>query len=192
MTRPTTEHKRTACDGYSARSGAALFIALAFLSIFSLLGAAYIRHMSIESDVNARQLNQIRARHYAIAGIQSAAGDIWTCSLENRPPKTTNAYSYGVYGSPSGSHEGCPVPLETHTAEAQVSLAPVDAASWSSRFKSAPPWPGEGKVFHVISKSQVRRASAGGMRLLGKYSVESVLAVQGDGCRVISLGTHWE
>lgn len=174
------------------RSGAALFIALAFLSLFSLLGAAYIRYMSIESDINTRRLNSIRARHYAIAGVHSAAGDIWKWAQEHQTPETQNVYSYGVYGGRPGSHEDCPIPLDTHTAEVRVSVEPVDPATWAARFKSAPPWPGDGKVFHVVSSSQLKRADASGMRTLGRYAVESVLAVEGGQCRIISLGTHWE
>ena len=175
-----------------ARSGAALFIALAFLSLFSLLGAAYIRHMSLESDINTRHLNAIRARHYAIAGIHSAAGDIWKWIEEGRRPKTQSIYSYGVYGGRSDSHEECPVLVETHTAQARVTIESVDAATWEARFKSAPPWPGDGKVFHLVSSSEIKRAEAGGMRTLGRYSVESVVALDGGQFRIISLGTHWE
>lgn len=174
------------------RSGAALFIALAFLSLFSLLGAAYIRYMSIESDINARHLNSIRARHYAIAGINSAAGDIWKWIQEDRPAEEQTLYSYGVYGGRPDSHEDCPVLLETHTAEARVSIEPVDASTWAARFKSAPPWPGEGKVFHLVSTSEIKRAEAGSMRTLGRYSVESILAVDNGQYRILSLGTHWE
>ena len=173
-------------------SGAALFIALAFLSLFSLLGAAYIRHMSLETDINTRHLNAVRARHYAIAGVHSAAGDIWKWSQEGQQPKTQNVYSYGVYGGRPDSHEDSPMLLETHTAEARVSIETVNAATWEARFKSAPPWPGDGKVFHMVSSSEIKRAEAGRMRTLGRYSVESVVAVDDGQYRIISLGTHWE
>ena len=149
-------------------------------------------YMSIESDINARRPDSIRARHYAIAGINSAAGDIWKWIQEDRPAEEQTLYSYGVYGGRPDSHEDCPVLLETHTAEARVSIEPVDASTWAARFKSAPPWPGEGKVFHLVSTSEIKRAEAGSMRTLGRYSVESILAVDNGQYRILSLGTHWE
>lgn len=171
------------------RSGAALFIALAFLGIFSMLGATYIRYMSLEQEINTRHLYSIRARHYAIAGLESVMGNLQEGFKNSVKPDSSYTFSYKVYGGSPGSNDASPVPIETHVAEATVTVSPVDAESWAARFQSAPSWPGAGKAYHVISSSEIKRAGTGEMRLLAKYSVESILTVEQNGCHVISFGT---
>lgn len=171
------------------REGAALFIALAFLSLFSMLGATYLRYMSLELEENTRSVFSVRARHYAIAGLESALGQIHNNYRQGETPAPSQVFSYRVYGGEPGATHETPIPIETHVAEAMVTISAMDAESWSARFQSAPAWPGNGQAYRAISSSEIKRASKGEMRLLGKYSVESILIVKENGCQVISLGT---
>lgn len=180
---------RTRAKGKDFRVGAALFIALAFLSLFSMLGATYLRYMSLELESNTRSVYAVRARHYAIAGLESVMGQIHDNYLKGEAPAPSQVFSYRVYGGEPGTTHETPIPIETHVAEAMVTVSSMDAESWSARFQSAPAWPGAGKAYRVVSSSEIKRASTGEMRLLGKYSVESILAVEENGCRIISLGT---
>ena len=180
---------KTSTRRRSDAQGAALFIALALLSMFSLLGATYVRYMSIELDINARHLHGVRARQYAMAGIQSTMGYIYAGASQGRMPEPTATFSYGVYGQFPGAGDLRPVLMDAYSAEAQVTIHPLDAALWKERFSSGPPWPGEGRAFHVVSKGEVFRADSGRMRLVGKYAVESVLVLRSDHCEIITLGT---
>jgi hypothetical protein len=180
---------RTRANEKKLRVGAALFIALAFLSLFSMLGATYLRYMSLELEGNTRSVYSVRARHYAIAGLESALGQIHNNYRQGEAPALSQVFSYRVYGGEPGATHETPIPIETHVAEAAVTLSAMDAESWSARFQSAPAWPGTGKAYRVISSSEIKRASTGEMRVLGKYSVESIITVEENGCRVISFGT---
>lgn len=56
--------------------GAALFIAIALLGVFTLLGIYYVNYMLIETDAQRHEIKQIRARLAAEAGIQAALADL--------------------------------------------------------------------------------------------------------------------
>jgi hypothetical protein len=170
-------------------AGAALFIALAFLSIFSLFGAAYVRFMSLELDNNARHLNATRAKQYAIAGIYNAIGQIEARKVHGLPLDQSATFTFGLYGHSYGSQDEVPSLLERYAAEADVSMRPVDNAAWAARFDNTPSWPGAGNAIQIISSSQIERAGIGQMRLLGKHSVEAIVAFSGDKYEIVSLGT---
>jgi type II secretory pathway component PulK len=56
--------------------GVALLTALVMLVLFSMLGTAYIKYMSIDIDTAKYQRREVRARHLAIGGINAAIGKI--------------------------------------------------------------------------------------------------------------------
>lgn len=65
----------------SEERGVALFAALAFLLIFSMLGTAYVRYMSTAFEESREVLQNIRADHLSRGGIYAAIGEIQS-SLE--------------------------------------------------------------------------------------------------------------
>lgn len=61
---------------HNAQRGAALIFALMMLSIFAVLGTAYLRYMSIAAESAGIVVNEARARQLAEAGIYAAIGDL--------------------------------------------------------------------------------------------------------------------
>ena len=72
--------------------GVALLTALVMLVLFSMLGTAYIKYMSIDIDTAKYQRREVRARHLAIGGINAAIGKISAQLKRGETP--TGAYDF--------------------------------------------------------------------------------------------------
>lgn len=70
----------------SRRRGAALIIALALMTIFSILGTMYVRHMALQLDEENYAARRAQARQLAVAGIQAAIGDLRQAVAAQAPP----------------------------------------------------------------------------------------------------------
>ncbi|GEM_PF-1749906 len=171
------------------RSGAALFIALSFLSLFSLLGVTYIRYMSLELEDGKRLIYKTQARHYAIAGLESAEGYLFDKIQQGTLPDPDRTFSYRVYRGTAGNAKKGPTVIDTHVAEANTTITAMDEKAWHTYFNNALPWPEGEKVYCLVSESTIRRADRVEMRVLGKYAVESVVLVDEQGCQTLSYRT---
>ncbi len=166
-------------------SGAALFMAISLLALFSLLGAVWMRFVSLELEESDLRIQEMRARHYAAAGVYSAAGHIQQAVSQNTPPAPTHLFSYPLYGKVQGKTDGMPSPLDAYLGEAAVSINPINQQMWDARFANGPIWPGEGHAFLVSSKAELKKAGPGSMLVLAHCAVEAVLIAQNDCCDVI-------
>ncbi len=166
-------------------NGVALFIAISLLALFSALGASYVRYMSLELDETEMRLRNMRARHYAAAGVYSVSGSIRDALSRGTRPQDSHTFSYGLYGELQGGATDAPAALDTYNAQARVTLAPMNEHDWKERFLNGPAWPGETQAFRVISQAQVRRAGPGRMITLAQYAVEAILIAQSECCDII-------
>lgn len=167
------------------RGGAALFIALAFLSLSTLLGAIYIRHMTVEKERTQRLFNHVRARQYALAGIENAKEVIFATYRQGTVPEKDYIFTYGVYGKSADRGSNALELREAFSALAHVTITPMTPTDWQSRFASGVAWPQQGAVYHVASKSELARAYASQMRKLVGCSLESIIVVTKDGCKTL-------
>ena len=167
------------CNGNS--SGIALFLAISLLALFSVLGASYMRYMSLELEETELRIRDMRIRHYATAGINSAAGHIHEAIIAGETPSPSYAFSYAVYGQTQQKDESPLQSLSTYTAEAQVAVEAIEKDVWDSRFVNGASWPGAGRVFRLVSKAAIQRAVPGRIITVAHHSVEAILvAEEGD------------
>lgn len=173
-------------------AGAALFLALAFLSLFSMLGATYVRYMSLELEANARHLHGLRARHYATGGIHSALGQMQEALRQGNVPNAAYTFTFGFYGRSDDSKGDTPVPLDLYAAQAVVSVEPMGPEAWTARFGNETEWPGAGQAYHLVSQSEVVRARTGRMRVIGKHAIACVVVSGAEDYQILAWGTHRE
>lgn len=172
------------------RRGAALFIAISMLALFSALGASYVRFMSLEIEESNLRLRAMRVRHYAGAGVYSAMGSINEALSCGMHPASSYTYSYGMYGLIQGAEKSVPALLNTYNAQSQVAVAVITEDGWNERFPDGPLWPGEAQAFEVVSQARLQRAGPGRMIHLAAHSVTAVLVAQSDCCAVIFWSHH--
>lgn len=186
MNRPESLKNRFA----SKDRGVALFIAISLLALFSVLGASYLRYMSIEIEAADINLRVMRARHYAAAGVYSALGNIREAVSRDAAPLASTIYTYGMYAGVPGNAQQAPTPVDTYNAQARVTVAAMDEDAWNDYFNDGPSWPGEARAFHVISEAQIERAGPGLMIRLAAHAVEAVLVAHNECCDIIYWGVY--
>lgn len=129
------------------RRGAALLLALGLLAVFSVLGAAYFKYMSIESDLVEMDVQKMRARFAAEGGIRLALGEL--LDLQARGEPLENALgeiqrSLPVYGmtqterTPGGRVGRSPQPLDNLGSGMTVQVTKLDPDNLSSEDPAAP------------------------------------------------------
>ena len=114
--------------------GVALFLAISLLALFSVLGATYMRFMSLELDESNLYVRDMRIRQYADAGVYNAAGHIRTALAQGAAPLKRYAFPFAVYGDTQDGDENQLRALSTYTAEALVSVETLDRNNWESEF----------------------------------------------------------
>ena len=159
--------------------GVALFLAISFLALFSVLGASYMRFMSLELDETDMRIRDMRVRNYATAGINNAAGHIRSALLAGKLPRTSYTFTYSVYGE---SQEVTEQPLQllpTYTAQAQVSVQELDKKDWDSRIANDNlPWPGPMRAFCITSNAELQQAIPGSIITLADHAQEAILVME--------------
>jgi len=164
------------CNGNS--SGVALFLAISLLALFSVLGASYMRYMSLELEDTEMRIRDMRIRNYATAGINSAAGHIHAAIIAGETPSPSYAFSYAVYGQTQQKDENPLQSLSTYTAEAQVAVEAIGKDVWDSRFVKGISWPGDNHVFRLVSKATIQRAIPGRIITVAHHAVEAILVAE--------------
>jgi len=92
----TTTTSDTTCS-QQGQKGVALLTALVLLFLFTMLGAAFIRYMTITLEETRYDIRIIRASQAATAGVQAAIGEILTAKAANRTPKSSFKVDLPVY-----------------------------------------------------------------------------------------------
>ncbi len=173
-------------DFAEGSTGVALFLAISLLALFSVLGASYLRYMSLELDESDMRINGMRIRNYAAAGINSVAGHIRSAILAGEQPQQEYVFTYNVYGMSQEKKRMSPKILATYTAQAQVLVKAVDRQEWNDRISEEVPWPGNNRVFCVTSMAKLQRAVPGGIIPLASHSFESIVTISEGECRFLT------
>mgnify|MGYP006296153439 CR=1 FL=1 len=167
--------------------GVALFIAISFLALFSVLGASYMRFMSLELDETELRIRDMRIRQYATAGINEAAGNIRSALLSDKTPRDSYTFAYAVYGESQEKNNKKPQLLSTYTAQVQATLQELDKAAWDKQFPNADlSFPGPMRVFRILSQAALQRAVPGGIITLTTHAQTAVLVMQGSAYHFLS------
>lgn len=174
----------------SARNkGIALFIAISLLALFSVLGASYMRFMSLELDESDLRIRNIRIRHYATAGINSAAAQVRTALVEGIVPRPAYNFTYAVYGASQESDINSITPLSTYTAQAQITVKALGEEAWEARFNNKPEWPGTMQAFCLVSAVSLQRAIPGKILTQAQHTVEAVMIMENEEYSFLSWHT---
>jgi Tfp pilus assembly protein PilX len=157
--------KTTARDK-SKNCGAALLLALGMLTILSVLGAAYVLSLQIDTESAALRLIKVRAAHAAEAGVQYALGEV----LRAGDPASAageRRYEIGVYGPVRTSPRTIEMTarLTNVKAYARVTVEPVSAADYPADAEgaavAAKVGPGAGRLLRVTSEGVIARMDGG-------------------------------
>jgi Tfp pilus assembly protein PilX len=171
--------KKTTTQTQNNQRGAALLLALGFMVVFSVLGAAYVLHIQLEDRATALRLMEIRAKHTAEGGIQCALGELLK-SPDTLLEKKEFSHSFPVYGiqrvAPSGNLTAIDTTakLDNARAEAKVTITPVDPMKYPSVSS-------EGKLFRLTSDATASRVTGGHAYDRASAHVEAVLLLKADG-----------
>ncbi len=174
------------------RRGAALLMALGLLAVFSVLGAAYFKYMSIELDLVELDVQKLRAQFAAEGGVRRALGEL--LDLQSRGEPLENAlgekrYRLPVYGmvqterTPGGRVELSPQPLENLGARMTVRVAMFDPEALAEKDPAAlaniQPT-AEGALVRIVAIAKTMRI-AGQKEYLGAFAqVDAVLRLTPD------------
>ena len=108
--------------------GVALFAALAFLLIFSMLGTAYIRFMQISYRSTSGELQGVRAEHLSRGGTYAAIGEIQTSLERGEIPGKSYEIKLPVYRTVEGEEAEFPqtvsVTISDESGKVNLNLAP--------------------------------------------------------------------
>ena len=150
----------------SKNRGAALLLALAMLTILSMLGAAWVLSLQTDTELAGLRLMKVRAVHAAGAGAQYALGELMRAA-DPAAAVGRRRYEVGVYG---------PVRTASRTLETTARLAGVKAfaqvaveqvspvdypADAGGAIVAAGITPGEGRLFRITSDGIVGRTAGG-------------------------------
>jgi len=106
----------------AAQSGVALLTALALLVLFSMLGTAYIRYMSIENERTDFEIRVVRARLVASSGAYAAVAELEAAVTAGKAPPASLSLEFPVYGARRGVSLGFEA-YETRRASADVTVS---------------------------------------------------------------------
>ncbi len=104
-------------------AGVALFLALALLFLFSLLGTAYLRYAMLDRDAAVKELAQARARMAAQAGVHAAVGRMAAALKANTSPQ--DAFTVAVPSYVSGKDPSAGVVADDRR-ESRVAVTVTD------------------------------------------------------------------
>lgn len=169
--------------------GAALFIAIAMLALFSLLGVSYVRFLMIEEDLNTLDIRKIRSQYYAEAGIQCASAYLQETLRKGSLPVSSTTYNFPVYGLLQGTPVDRPAQLEQYRADVSVTLTEIDTDEWESRSLSLENYPGPGRAWALVSSAVLVKKAAPTDRPLARHTLTAVLSVEENTTRILSWHT---
>jgi hypothetical protein len=172
-----TNIKVPATRRVSRNAGIALFLAISLLALFSVLGASYMRFMSLELDESDLRIRDMRIRNYATAGINSAAAQVRTALIDGGEPRPSYNFTYAVYGASQEGTDNSITPLSTYTAQAHVTVIALGEEAWAIRFGDGPQWPGAMQAFCLVSSVELQRAVPGRILTQAKHTVEAVMVM---------------
>jgi len=84
--------------GRRSERGSALIIALAFLSLFALMGTAYVKHVGLQAEGNNIELRMTYASAAAEAGVNATIGRIATILERGGRVSASEEFDLPVYG----------------------------------------------------------------------------------------------
>lgn len=174
------------CDG---RRGAALFTAIAMLTLFTLLGASYVHFLMVEDDLCTLDLRKLRSQFYAEAGIQSSAAYLQETLRKGMLPVTSTTHTFPVYGYTQGSNPDRPVLLDNYRAEVSASMSALSAEDWQEFNFSPENFPGEGLVWKIESSAVLLKNAALDAYPLSRHSIAAVVSLDRNEIQVLSWRT---
>lgn len=174
------------------RQGTALFLAVSLLALFSVLGASYVRRMTLEKEASDLYVRSLRAELIAQAGVNSGLSVIHEANGKGVIPAVSHLFSYGTYGHVQGTPHETPRALDHYNAQARVDIAPLSLEAWEARYPGGPAWPGENRSYRIVSRAEFSRAGAGMMRPLARHAVEAIALAQADCCEIVAWSTLHE
>ena len=165
---------------HSTVRGAALLLALGMLTILSVLGAAYVLSLQLDTESAGMRLMKIRAAHAAEAGVQYALGDLLRAA---DPARATGErrYEIGVYGPVRMSSRivDTTARMTNHKVFARVAVDQVSASNYpvgaEGSAVAAKILPGEGRLFRIVSEGVAGKTTGGGD--YGRTTVRTVALV---------------
>jgi DNA uptake protein ComE-like DNA-binding protein len=116
-------HRRRTRAGLDRRAGVALLTALALLMLFSILGTAYIRYMTIENERTDYELRAVRAEQAASGGVYGAIGEVQAALAAGKSPAGTYDFDIPVYGASRQAEKGYMTFEESRRCAARVTVS---------------------------------------------------------------------
>lgn len=176
----------------TGRRGAALLMALGMLALFSVLGAAYVRAMTLEDDAAALRARQARTAEAAAGAVRGAAEELRRTlaaggGLEGLEDRTLRMPVQVLTRTGRGTGENAltPQPLPDTFVRVRLTVAEMDPGAGAADDPAAAAAggiaPAEGRLFRITARAALVEAAAGGERDRTPAAVESVVLVGGGG-----------
>lgn len=108
--------------------GAALFVSLMLLLVFSTLGTAYVKSMTISLEGTRYDLQNVRANHLSRGGVYAGIGEIQASIEKGEQPGSSYTIDLPVYRMVEGERESYPqtvaVTVSDESGKANLNFAP--------------------------------------------------------------------
>lgn len=154
------------------RRGAALLMALGMLALFSVLGAAYVRAMSLEDDAAALRARQARTAEAAAGAVRGAAEELRRTlaaggGLEGLADRTLRmpVQTLTRTGRGTGEHALTPQPLPNTFVRVRLTVAEMDPATGAADDPAASAVrgiaPAEGRLFRITARAALVEGAGG-------------------------------
>ncbi|NLV40489.1 MAG: hypothetical protein GXY15_04585 [Candidatus Hydrogenedentes bacterium] len=174
------------------RRGAALLMALGMLALFSVLGAAYVRAMTLEDDAAVLRARQARTEEAAAGAVRGAAEELRRTlaaggGLDGLADRTLRMPVQALTrtGRGTGGNALTPQPLPDTFVRVRLTMAEMDPAAGAADDPAADAVrgiaPAEGRIFRITARAALVEAAAGGERDRTPAAVEAVALVDGGG-----------
>ncbi|HQL93163.1 MAG TPA: hypothetical protein PL005_00710 [Candidatus Hydrogenedentes bacterium] len=174
------------------RRGAALLMALGMLALFSVLGAAYVRSMSLEDEAASLRARQARTEEAAAGAVRGAAAALRRALAENDglgmlADRSFRMPVHALTRAGRGTGEGAltPQPLPDTFVRVRLTVAEMDPAALAADDPAAgavrAAAPGAGRFFRVTARAALVEQTGGGERSRAPAAVEAVALADGSG-----------
>lgn len=172
------------------RRGAALLMALGMLALFSVLGAAYVRAMSLEDDAAALRARRARTAEAAGGAVRGAAEALRRTlaaggGLDGLADRTLRMPVQVLTRTDRGTGEDAltPQPLPDTFVRVRLTVAEMDPAAAAADDPAAGAVrgiaPAEGRLFRITARAAL--VEGAGDRDRTPAAVEAVALVDGGG-----------
>ena len=174
------------------RRGAALLMALGMLALFSVLGAAYVRAMSLEDEAASLRARRARTEEAAAGAVRGAAealrrtlaADGGLGMLADRSLRMP-VHALTRAGRGTGADALTPQPLPDTFVRVRLTVAEIDPAALAADDPAAAAVrgaaPGAGRFFRVTARAVLVEQAGGGERGRVPAAVEAVALADGNG-----------